>query len=144
MPWEFDDSGKATLNGHIDAHIKFATGDWSSSVLLANDSVQEAHKTLGCWKSVQWDQKKQEKVLQEKSDFYAQIILSSSVSQQENWIAYYAIYHTRMTFVLPTSYLSQKQLDRIQMRAISATLTKGGFVVTFPTRRPPVHCGSAA
>jgi hypothetical protein len=36
-----------------------------------------------------------------------------------------------MIFVLPTSYLSHDQLKKIEQRAVSATLCKGGFVPTF-------------
>jgi hypothetical protein len=39
-----------------------------------------------------------------------------------------------MTFALPTGYLSKKKLDKIQMKAVSATLTKGGFVSKFPRK----------
>jgi hypothetical protein len=39
-----------------------------------------------------------------------------------------------MMFVLPTSYLLEGQLYKIDQRAISATLCKGGFVTTFPRK----------
>jgi hypothetical protein len=39
-----------------------------------------------------------------------------------------------MTFVLPTSYLLEKILHKIEQKAIGALLCKGGFVSTFPRK----------
>jgi hypothetical protein len=79
------------------------------------------HKTLGTWKSAARDQVKQVSILTDKSNEYSCIIMASPVSRQDNWTAYYVIYLPRMTFVLPTSYLLEGQLYKIDQRAISAT-----------------------
>ncbi len=134
MHWQFDDSGLPRLDAKLDTTIQLENGDRTESVRLRNDSVMQAHKTLGCWKSARRDQKKQETALRARSDNYARIIMSSAVSRRDNWTAYYAIYQTGTTFVLPTSYFAKKQLDRIEMKAVAATLTKGGYVSKFPRK----------
>jgi hypothetical protein len=106
-------------------------GDQTATVTLTNDAKTVAHKMLGTWKSAARDQVKQADVLQEKSDEYARTIMASPLHRVDNWTAYYAIYLTRMTFVLPTSYLSLKRLHQIEKCATAATLCKGGFVSMF-------------
>jgi hypothetical protein len=101
---------------------------------LTNDTITLAHKTLGTWKSAARDQKNQVKALTLKSNDYARMIMSSPVTLHDNWTAYHAIYLPRMTFVLPTCYLLEKQLRKIGERAICATRSKGKFVPTFPRR----------
>jgi hypothetical protein len=94
MYWEFNDSGIPLLKENIDTTIRLENGDRTGSIILSHDSVNDAHKTLGCWKSAQRGQQKQEMVLQETSDDYARIITTSAVSRRDNWTAYYAIYLT--------------------------------------------------
>ncbi len=134
MHWQFDESGLPRLDAKLDTTIQLNNGDRTESVSLRNDSVTQAHKTLGCWKSARRDQKRQEIALRERSDTYARTIMSSAVNRRDNWTAYYAIYQTGMTFVLPTSYFEKKNLDRIEMKAVAATLTKGGYVSKFPRK----------
>jgi hypothetical protein len=91
-------------------------GDRTATVTLTT------HKTLGTWKSAARDQTKQADVLQDKSDEYARTIMASPITRVDNWTSYHAIYLPRMTFVLPTSYLSDKCLHNIEKRAVAATL----------------------
>ena len=80
--------------------------DETAIVTLENDAITVAHKTLGTWKSAARDQIKQVSVLTEKSNEYSQIVIASPVTPVDNWTAYYSVYLPKMTFVLPTSYIS--------------------------------------
>ena len=64
----------------------------------------------------------------QKSQEYARVILSIPVTRHETWTAYYAVFLPRNTFILPTCYFLKRQLDKIQMKVIQATLAKGGYV----------------
>jgi hypothetical protein len=134
MQWKFLPSGIPVLDSDIETVLHIAQGDRTASVTITNDAITIAHKTLGTWKSAARDQVKQTKVLEHKSNQYARTMMASPVTRVDNWTAYYAIYLPKMTFVLPTCYISEKKLDKIEQRAVGATLTKGGFVSSFPRK----------
>ena len=117
-------------SGNVHSVCKALT-EAGANVTLTNNAITVAHKTLGTWKSAARDQKKQAQELEDKSNEYARTIMASPITHVDNWSAYYAIYLPKMTFVLPTSYLPEKQLKRIELRAQGATLCKGGFVPSF-------------
>ncbi len=131
MRWSFEPSGIPELDSDVNTILHLENGDRTASVTLTNDAITVAHKTLGTWKSAARDQKKQAQELEDKSNEYARTIMASPITHVDNWSAYYAIYLPKMTFVLPTSYLPEKQLKRIELRAQGATLCKGGFVPSF-------------
>jgi hypothetical protein len=58
--------------------------------------------------------------------------MASPLTRVNNWTSYHTIYLPRMTYVLPTSYLPEKRLYKIEKCTVAATLCKGGFVSTFP------------
>lgn len=134
MKWDFKSSGIPKLDKGVDTILFLENGDRTTSVSMTNDAITVAHKTLGTWKSAARDQVKQVAELTEKSNDYARTILASPVTRGDNWTAYHAVYLPRMTFVLPTSYLSEKMLYNIERKAIDATLCKGGFVSSFPRK----------
>jgi hypothetical protein len=131
MKWTFKPSGIPELDSNINTILRLKNGDRTASVTLTNDAITVAHKTLGTWKSTAHDQIKQADELEQKSNDYAQVIMASPVTRVDNWSAYYAIYLTKMSFALPTNYLTKKRLKKIEQRAIGATLCKGGFVSTY-------------
>jgi hypothetical protein len=57
---------------------------------------------------------KQAEELQLKSDEYARVIMASPITRAANWMAYHAIYLSRLTFALPASYLSAERLTKIE------------------------------
>jgi hypothetical protein len=125
MQWQFKPSGIPEMTQDLNTVLHLHNGDRTATVTLTNDSITVAHKTLGTWKSAAQDQTKQADVLQDKSDEYARTIMASPVTRVDNWTSYHAIYLPRMTFVLPTSYLSDKRLHNIKKHAVAATLCKG-------------------
>jgi hypothetical protein len=131
MKWDFQDNDKPELDKQVEMEMQLEAGD-GSQVTLHNNSVEEAHKTLGTWKLALHTQTKQYNVLLQQNTKYAQNILSSAVSKWECWTAYYTVYLPRNTFILPTCYFTRKQLDKLQQKVTSATLAKGGFVSTMP------------
>ena len=58
MQWDFKDNGIPELNKTVHMEMDLKAGD-GTTVTLQNDSVGEAHKTLGLWKSALRTQKKQ-------------------------------------------------------------------------------------
>ena len=134
MQWKFQASGIPTLANNVNTTLRIENGDRTATVTLTNDAITVAHKTLGTWKSAARDQKKQAAELELKNNEYGRTIMASPIQQKDNWSAYHAIYLPKMTFVLPTCYLDDKQLHKIEKRAISATLCKGGFVSSFPRK----------
>jgi hypothetical protein len=80
MQWDFTDDGIPTLNESVNTNIRLETGERDDAVILLNDSVMEALKTLGCWKSAGKVQKKEEMVLNN----YARTILASNVTRRDN------------------------------------------------------------
>jgi hypothetical protein len=131
MEWKFKPSGCPELNQNVNTSLHINNKDRTTRMTLTNDAVTIAHQTLGTSKSAARDQRKQAAVLEDKCNKYARTIMASKITRVNNWTAYHAIYLPRMTFLLPTSYLPEKCLNKIKQRAAKASLCKGGFVPTF-------------
>jgi hypothetical protein len=54
-------------------------------------------------------------------------LLCSALSKQDTWVAYFAVFVPPMTYILPVSHHSKKQLRKLKSPATRATLMKLGF-----------------
>jgi hypothetical protein len=65
--------------------------------------------------------------MKEKSDAYARGILSSNVTHFEAWTGLFAIWLGKMNYPLVATSLIRRESEKIQSRAINASLSKCGF-----------------
>ena len=70
MQWQFPPDGIPVLNKTVTSQLQLESGS-GTTVTLTNDQIDEAHKTLGTWKSASRTQKKQYAVTLAKNNEYA-------------------------------------------------------------------------
>lgn len=90
-------------------------------------SPYEAHKTLGHYKEPAGTQHSQFLNLKRKSDTSTEFLWKCQLTHLEAWTYYYACYLPSIGYPLSCSSLSRKQLDRIQLRAMSILVAKCGY-----------------
>jgi hypothetical protein len=85
MQWQFIPSGCPKLNPNINTVLHLQNGDSTASIMLTNNAITFAHKTMGTWKLTARDQVKQAAaVLEMKSNKYGRMIIL--ISQITQWI----------------------------------------------------------
>jgi hypothetical protein len=67
------------------------------------------------------------KALHDTAAQFSARILCSNLSRRDTWVAYFAVFVPSMTYTLPLSHHSPKQLKKLQSAATRATLMKLGF-----------------
>jgi hypothetical protein len=72
-------------------------------------------------------QKAQIQLLKEKSDQATEFLWTTHLTRQEAWTFYHSCYIPSVTYPLTGSYLSEKQLDQIQQKAMTIIYAKCGF-----------------
>jgi hypothetical protein len=101
--------------------------DRSTTKLVPNKPINEARRALSPIKCLVRDQTAQFNSLMKISREFARVIQSTALSKREAWTAYFSFYLPKMTFVLNTLFLSEKQLLSIQKHATRALFRKCGF-----------------
>jgi hypothetical protein len=137
MSWKFTKEGdpvpltKQELDSQV-AHIQITERDAKAPAKIKMKEVDEAHKTLGVWKTITGDESEHYKVLKEKSDKFALLASSSGLTRRQARVAYSMIYCPSMTYSLVATNLSETQLDNIQRLAVDKFLSAIGFNHGFP------------
>lgn len=86
-----------------------------------------AHKTLGHYKDPAGTQKEQYWQLQKKSDAVTAFLWETPLTRLEAWTLFFACYLPSVSYPLASSSLTQKQLDRVQKKAMSIIVPRCGF-----------------
>jgi exonuclease III len=86
-----------------------------------------AHKTLGHFKEPTGTQRVQFQQLKKKSDHITDFLWTTQLTRQEAWTFYHSCYIPSVTYPLTSSFLTEKQLDKIQRRAMTIIYAKCGF-----------------
>jgi exonuclease III len=87
----------------------------------------EAHKTLGYYKEPAGIQVQQFTKLKEKSDEITEFLWKTPLTRSEAWTYYTACYLPSVTYPLTGSYLTAKQLTKVQTRAMSIIIPRCGY-----------------
>ena len=137
LAWKFSDEGDAlpmTLEEikHITNPITIYDSNTKINTNITLKCVTESHRTLGAHKTMIGCEKMQQEVLQEKSDAFAAIVKSSSLSRRQARVAYTSLYMPAITYCLPAVNLSEEILTQIQCKAVGAFLPAMGYDHSFP------------
>jgi hypothetical protein len=98
----------------------------NNRVTIRHIPNNEATKYLGCWKAPQ-GQNQQKAALTKKCNDYARIINCSTLTRRETKYFYEGIYKPSVGYPLPTTYFTEKELDKIQAKAHQAMITHCGY-----------------
>ena len=90
-------------------------------------SAYTAHKTLGHFKEPAGTQAEQYKQLKKKSDETTAFLWKCPLDRLEAWTYYYAYYLPSVCYPLSCSFLTKRQLDTVQRKAMSIIVARCGF-----------------
>jgi hypothetical protein len=135
MEWCFSSEGKARIKtldevGREPIMIR----DSNTGILhpIKPRACETAHKTLGCWKTLEGNQSQQKDVLMEKSRELGNKIAGGGVYRYEAKVAYNSNYLSSMTYPLSASYFHETELDSIQAKADRHFYPAMGYSSKFP------------
>ena len=90
-------------------------------------SAYQAHKTLGHYKDPAGTQAEQFRQLQVKSNAITSFLWKVPLTRAEAWTFYYACYLPAITYPLPCSSMTPRQLEQIQKQAMKIIVARCGF-----------------
>jgi hypothetical protein len=112
-------------------------GDTGSLQKVDQLDLDECFKTLGIHKIISGHQGKQITEMKTKSDACARSILLVNVTNFEAWTGLFTIWYGQMNYPLAATSVPRPACEKIQSKAISASLSKCGF--NQKTNRAIVH-----
>ena len=129
MTWTFCANGIPSLTPKADLPytLMITQGNDAHPTAIAHKDCTEPHKTLGVMKTPNRSQTGEITRLTTKCNIHAQAILSNSVTASDSAVAYRVYHLTSIGYSLGTTYISLKDLDKLQGRAISAFLATSGY-----------------
>jgi hypothetical protein len=132
LSWQFDNDGNGipmTIAEQRDQNvtpIQIKT-TYQSEVTIQQKEVHQAHKTLGCYKAIDGNEKEQIQYLSNKSKQYGRKIHTAGLTRKQANMAYKMIYIPSMKYSLPACSLSEKEIDSIQNFTLDKFLPTMGF-----------------
>ena len=133
MIWKFTQEGEAILQtitqqqaigNHV---INITDPDTIIKVPVTQKSCNDAHKTLGVYKTTIGDDTRQFEELLTKSKNLALSVSTSKLTRQQGRLSYNMIYIPTITYCLRACTFSQAQLDKIQAPALYKFLPAMGW-----------------
>jgi hypothetical protein len=122
LAWTFDEKGRATYIPKITIpNLRLTSGDNRGTEAVRQLNFDETHLSVNMQMTDAF------KALLTTSSSYSSRLLCSNLSRCDTWVAYFAVYIPSMTYTLPVSHHSPKQLKKLQSKATRATLMKLGF-----------------
>ena len=101
-------------------------------VPITRYEVNHAEETLGCWLSMDGNEKKAMEVITKKAKLFGDQIRTSKVSRNEAWYAFEKCFLPSIEYLLPVLTLSKDQWTQILRPALNPTLSAAGIASTFP------------
>jgi hypothetical protein len=103
------------------------SGNNSHRAAINHFSYDEAHTYLGDSLAPNLQMQTGDIALMKKRLTFSRRLVSSSLSQHDVWIAYFAVFQPAMTYTFPVTHHSAARLHKIQSAPTRSTLTKLGF-----------------
>jgi hypothetical protein len=128
LAWQLDAEGRPSYIPESDIPpLRLTSGntDEAEDVTLLN--FDETYKYLGNHLATGMQMKDGFQALMSTAQNFSSGLLYSALSKQDTWVAYFTVCGPSMTFTLPVSHHSEKQLHKLQSSATRATLMKLGF-----------------
>jgi hypothetical protein len=138
--WKFNANGIGSMMSKAEMRtptMLLTEGDTGSLQKVDQLHLDESFKTLGIHKTISGHQGKQITEMKTKSDACARGILSVNVTNFEAWTGLFTIWCGQMNYPLAAASIPRPACEKIQSKAISASLSKCGF--NQKTNRAIVH-----
>jgi hypothetical protein len=90
-------------------------------------SPEQAHKTLGCYRSLSGDETDQIQVLMRKAQDWTHKLTTRYFTRYEAWMVYHSYYLPQMLYSMTACDMTKAQCDNIQSSVVSAILPLLGY-----------------
>jgi hypothetical protein len=129
VSWTFDSEGRASMTPAADIlpPLTLSSGDDPCRSAVKHFNHDEAREYLGDWLSTNMQMKTGAKTLMAKGLTFSRRLVSSSLSKQDTWIAYFAVFVLAMIYTFAVTHHSTTKLRKIQSAPTRSTLMKLGF-----------------
>jgi hypothetical protein len=128
--WKFDCSGQGSLMNKEELQtesLALTEGNTGQVQAVGQLNLHDSFRTLGIHKTISGNQAVQIAEMKRKSDAYARGILSVNVTSFEAWTGLFVIWFGQMNYPLAVTFLSRRECENIQRKAINMSLSKCGF-----------------
>ena len=125
--WRWTNDGIPELTPAASIGNPIKLNDESGPIEIPHFDTQEAHLTLGVWKSPSGNLDKQFTHLLSKSRKWTKAMQSAPLTKDEAYLSYSRIYIPSLRYGLGTCYFDPTALLKIQRPAVNTILPKMGF-----------------
>jgi hypothetical protein len=117
LTWRFDNKGNPILTTIAEPQmtteqIRIPDIDNSTDVIIQQKEIDEAHKTLGCYKCIIRNEEAEILYLKTRSDSLAYMIKNYGLTHKQATLAYNLVYISSLKYGLPSTSLSYQQLSK--------------------------------
>jgi hypothetical protein len=129
VSWTFDSEGRASMTPAPDIQppLTLSSGDDLRRSAVRHFNHDETHSYLGDWLSTNIQMETGADTLMTKGLTFSCPLTSSSLSKQDTWIAYFAVFIPAMIYTFAVTHHSTEKLRNIQSAPTRSTLMKLGF-----------------
>jgi hypothetical protein len=132
LSWHFDEEGNASPMTISEQRLhqvhQIAIPDPNkSNTIIQQKEVHIAHKTLGCFKAIDGNEKEQISYLHTKSNKFARCLHNANLTRKQANMAYKMIYIPSMKYGLPACSLPLNTIESIQNSTLDKFLPFMGY-----------------
>jgi hypothetical protein len=132
LTWKFDNKGnpipKTIAEQRIKTnHISIPDSTNNTNVLIQQKEIDEAHKTLGCYKCIIRNEEAEIMYLKTRSDSLANMIKNYGLTHKQATLAYNLVCISSLKYGLPSTSLSYQQITKIHKYAVNKFLSAMGI-----------------
>ena len=132
LQWEFDEEGvpshmsKQKLEA-MGVQIQIKETGKDQPTKIKHLDCDEAHRTLGVYKTITGNQMEQKKQTSQKGETITRAVGAATFTRKQTKTAWNAIYIPGVTYLSVATYLQEKELVQIESKAIMVFLPKMGY-----------------
>lgn len=142
LSWKFDEEGNASPMSIQEQQqecdqITIHDNEDLEEVTIVQKEVHVAHKTSGCYKAINGNEREQKKRFKSKSDKYGYMLKNATLSRKQANMAYRSVYIPSLKYSLPACSLSLNYIGYIQNFTLDKFLPFMGY--KHGTHRALIH-----
>jgi hypothetical protein len=132
LTWKFDNKGNPVSTTieeqlHVTEPLSVPDTFTNDIIHIAQKEIDEAHKTLGCFKCIIRNEATEILYLKTKSEAMAQMIRTYGLTHKQARLAYDLEYISSAIYISPSNKLSYNQITQIHRYAVEKFISAMGI-----------------
>jgi hypothetical protein len=134
LHWVFDSEGQArfAIPEELNIQISLRKSADDQDIDITQRCCTTSHRTLGVHENPSGSLQTECKHLVSKGKKMAHLISAQLIARSQGWLAYRSIYLPSMSYSLPSTSFTRRELANIQSSPIRALLSAMGFNQSMP------------